>query len=69
MEPCRMTMWRFETLQWQHAGLCLKCGQIQDDGCEPDAEEYVCDACGAEAVMGMDNALNAGHIKFIGGRR
>ena len=37
-------------------GFCLKCGYEQD-GCEPDAEGYECESCGAHAVSGAENCL------------
>jgi len=32
-------------------GFCLACGYVQD-GCEPDAEKYVCESCGEHKVYG-----------------
>jgi hypothetical protein len=46
-------------------GICLACGEIKFGDCEPDAEEYECDACGEHAVRGIENALIAGDIEFI----
>lgn len=37
-------------------GLCLACGNEQD-GCEPDARRYQCDACGERAVYGAEELL------------
>jgi hypothetical protein len=37
-------------------GLCIMCGHEQD-GCEPDARNYTCEACGAEQVFGADELL------------
>jgi hypothetical protein len=37
-------------------GLCLICGNEQD-GCEPDAREYQCEACGVFQVYGSDELL------------
>jgi len=37
-------------------GLCLICGSEQD-GCEPDAENYTCEHCGAEQVFGAEGLL------------
>ena len=34
-------------------GFCLKCGNEQE-GCEPDARKYECEACGAKAVYGAE---------------
>lgn len=39
-------------------GLCLLCGNEQD-GCEPDAENYVCESCGAEQVFGAEQLILA----------
>lgn len=32
-------------------GFCIACGYEQE-GCEPDAENYECESCGAEEVFG-----------------
>lgn len=37
-------------------GFCLVCGNEQD-GCEPDAENYECVSCGAEQVFGAEQLL------------
>ena len=34
-------------------GFCLRCGNEQD-GCEPDARRYVCEACGEKTVYGAE---------------
>jgi hypothetical protein len=34
-------------------GFCLSCGE-EVGGCEPDAERYECDNCGARRVYGSD---------------
>lgn len=39
-----------------YAGICLACSECQD-GVEPDAEGYVCECCGEEQVMGVENIL------------
>ncbi len=39
-----------------HTGICIKCG-FEQGGCEPDAREYVCENCGAEAVYGAQECL------------
>ena len=43
-------------------GVCLSCGSIKFGGCEPDAEDYACDECDSNAVMGFEFALIGGHI-------
>lgn len=43
-------------------GICVSCKHIAEGGCEPDAEEYECDNCGENGVMGYENALICGNI-------
>ena len=43
-------------------GICLRCGEIQFGGCEPDARHYECEVCGARNVFGMEEALLMGNI-------
>lgn len=47
------------------AGVCIECGNRQG-GCEPDAENYECEACGEFKVFGLEQALLCGHVT-IGG--
>lgn len=37
-------------------GFCLHCGS-EADGCEPDAERYLCEACGHHRVFGAEQIL------------
>lgn len=37
-------------------GFCVACGNEQD-GCEPDARNYRCEACGLPAVFGAEELL------------
>ena len=37
-------------------GFCTACGEEQD-GCEPDARKYECEACGKKAVYGAEEIL------------
>jgi len=37
-------------------GFCIACGE-DADGCEPDAERYTCEVCGAPAVYGAETLL------------
>ena len=37
-------------------GLCAKCGETQD-GVEPDARKYQCEACGAMEVYGAEEYI------------
>lgn len=37
-------------------GFCIECGH-EHDGIEPDAREYPCEVCEADAVYGADELL------------
>jgi hypothetical protein len=37
-------------------GFCVNCG-VDAEGCEPDAREYECAECGANAVYGAEELL------------
>lgn len=37
-------------------GFCIACG-ADAEGCEPDAREYECEACGEKAVYGASEVL------------
>jgi hypothetical protein len=37
-------------------GLCKACGEEQE-GCEPDARNYTCEACGEAQVFGAEDLL------------
>lgn len=43
-------------------GFCLSCGNEQD-GCEPDAENYKCETCGANLVYGAEQILLMGQYE------
>lgn len=36
----------------EYAGFCFKCGDVQEDGVEPDARAYRCYACNENKVYG-----------------
>lgn len=40
-------------------GYCVACGE-EHDNCEPDAREYECEHCGANAVYGAEELLMCG---------
>jgi len=45
-------------------GFCVKCGEIQEGGCEPDAEEYPCENCEENGVYGIELALAMGLVEI-----
>lgn len=44
------------TFGTEQIGICLACGEEQD-GCEPDARNYVCESCGEKFVYGAEEIL------------
>lgn len=60
--PKRMTEIEFRELCNSYGGICLACGELRYEGCEPDAERYPCEDCGARRVMGAENAFIVGAI-------
>lgn len=53
-----LAMHRMNTLD--NPGLCLSCG-CEDDGCEPDAEWYKCQACDERHVFGAEQIVICGY--------
>ena len=45
--------------QDDNLGFCVHCGEEQG-GCEPDAENYECENCGALGVFGAEQILILG---------
>lgn len=63
MEACN----RYDT-SLDNPGICLACGQDQD-GCEPDARGYTCEACDEPQVYGASEILLMGAYHTDGGRK
>lgn len=40
----------------ENVGFCIECGE-EADSCEPDAENYKCEVCGARQVFGAEQVL------------
>ena len=45
-----------QTYGLDNPGFCLACGNEQE-GCEPDARNYVCEACGERQVFGASELM------------
>ncbi len=43
-------------------GFCLSCGE-QQDGCEPDARNYLCESCEESMVFGAEEILIMGEYE------
>ena len=48
------------TFGMENIGFCIECGE-ERDGCEPDARNYPCDACGTNTVYGAQELLIMGY--------
>ena len=44
-------------------GVCVECGTLREC-CEPDAEEYKCDACGMLKAFGLEALMVSGVVGF-----
>lgn len=65
MYKFKMTEATFNMLDQNYSGVCLHCHEIQDGGCEPDAEYYHCDECNHDSVFGIQQALVYGRIEIV----
>jgi hypothetical protein len=51
------------TLGMGSPGVCLACGDLDEyAGCEPDARDYECPACGEHKLHGLEEALIIGAL-------
>lgn len=46
-------------------GICLKCGETEEDRCEPDAKGYECSHCGAKSLCSPTMLVMAGRVKIV----
>ena len=51
MEACERQMTTLD-----NPGFCLACG-CENEGCEPDARGYECEACGEHKVYGAEELM------------
>lgn len=63
-DPHLLSEEEYEQHTRDYDGLCLACTEIQDGGVEPDAEGYLCEACGEEQIMGLELALISGLVEI-----
>lgn len=66
MNQFQITMSKVEFLDHceEYNGLCLHCGAIRYGNTEPDAEDYYCEECSKNEVIGFENALMLGYIEL-----
>lgn len=63
-QPYPMTEREYLQLGADDMGICRSCG-AQQGGCEPDARDYTCEACGSPEVYGAEELLTREEIEFI----
>jgi hypothetical protein len=49
----------------QYLGWCTTCDDFTRDSTEGDAEDYLCEICEENSVMGAENALIMGIIELV----
>jgi hypothetical protein len=54
---------RYDSLCDAHTGLCRSC-EAERECTEPDAENYTCEACGADDVFGCEQLLIMGELEI-----
>lgn len=59
-----MTLTEYYDGEDNNLGLCTACSE-ESDQCEPDAEGYLCSACGKRTVQGLMNLVERGYIKLV----
>jgi hypothetical protein len=61
----KLTTKTYEQHVKDNDGYCVKCKKVTTFGdVEPDAEEYTCEVCGEETVLGMEGALLLDYIEI-----
>ena len=60
----KVTEEQFHALREDSMGICLNCKEEQDC-CEPDARNYLCEYCGKKKVFGIEELLIMGLIEII----
>jgi len=58
----KISLEQYHQLDEDMAGLCTACGHEQH-GCEPDAVQYKCEACGEKTVYGPHWYLMTGKVE------
>lgn len=67
MLPVKLTEEEFVEAEECSNGICSACGEWRYGDTEPDAEDYECDSCGKNKVVGMMNAMIDGLIEIVEG--
>lgn len=59
-----ITEGHYHELRDNYSGICTKCVTVKHGDCEPDAENYECESCGANKVQGIENLLVMGLLSI-----
>jgi hypothetical protein len=60
----KLTQEEFHERVDNYDGICLTCSEWNFGGIEPDAEEYKCEFCENNSVIGAELALILGHLNI-----
>lgn len=61
----QLTSDEYTEMREDYCGVCMNCGEITWDGCEPDMTNGPCESCDMEKVMGIEEMLMAGRVQII----
>ena len=68
MTTLRFNLEDIEAAMADMSGFCIECGAGRDC-CEPDARNYRCEVCGADAVFGAEELILMGRVDVGPGRK
>lgn len=63
MPKVSIAMDEFEEMCESYMGFCTSCQEFTRDSTAPDAENYMCDECGKNTVIGAEQAMLTGKIE------
>lgn len=61
----QLTTEEYQELRDDYCGVCMRCGEIKWDGCEPDMTNGPCESCGRSSVMGIEEMLLEGRVEIV----
>lgn len=60
----KISMEEYEEHRENYDGVCLNCEEFTSGGVEPDAENYHCEMCDEDYVIGIESAFMQGDIEL-----
>jgi len=61
-QPVRIRESDYHVIREEYTGFCAICRRMTTDNVEPDTRRHPCDACGADTVYGIDEAVTMGFV-------